>query len=559
MSVRTLSNGTRITYFNGPVIHCSGGMRIEADSAVVFETTHYTQLLGSVVFEDPQVHLTSHRANYFSQTRELRAWGAPVLTDLSRGSIIRGDTMVLLRAGESRVEDHLTVTGRRPHATLYPSQGPADSLPAGDTAASVDSTGVSDTLGLPDSLAVPDTVVVPDSVGVLDSLMVADTTGTPDSVLVRVPVDDPVADPDPMARRERPEPGSPGSGGESSVTPYQVDAARIVLQGSNFFRATGAVLIRRDSLVAVADSVEYDQEAGTLFLAQDARVETETYDLTADSIWMDVPEDELRGVRARENAVLEGDQIRLLAPQISVFMIEGRMERLVATGDSTFESLTEEEILGRPLHPVAQELGIGRFPFRPHALAEEFLLQADSIEILAPGEALEELWAMGGARGESMARDSLNQADTPALIRRDWIEGDTIIATFSEVADSLAPPEDSLGGEPADPLPPSAGRVPPDADSTGSRYRLDRLVAKASARSLYRIEPSESTLMEEEARLAVHYVVGDQITILLSEGEVERMEVEGSTRGVHLEPVGRPKREGGSGGIVPDTIRGGGG
>jgi hypothetical protein len=158
-----------------------------------------------------------------------------------------------------------------------------------------------------------------------------------------------------------------------------------------------------------------------------------------------------------------------------------------------------------------------------------------------------------------MARDSLNQADTPALIRRDWIEGDTIIATFSEVADSLAPPEDSLGGEPADPLPPSAGRVPPDADSTGSRYRLDRLVAKASARSLYRIEPSDSTLMEEEARLAVHYVVGDQITILLSEGEVERMEVEGSTRGVHLEPVGRPKREGGSGGIVPDTIRGGGG
>ena len=157
-----------------------------------------------------------------------------------------------------------------------------------------------------------------------------------------------------------------------------------------------------------------------------------------------------------------------------------------------------------------------------------------------------------------MARDSLNQADTPALIRRDWLEGDTIVATFSEVSDSLAPGGETTRVEPEDPLPPSAGRVPPDADSAESRYRLDRLVARVSARSLYRIEPSDSTLMAEEGRLAIHYVVGDQITILLSEGEVERMEVEGSTRGVHLEPVARSRREGGSGGVVPDTIRGGG-
>jgi hypothetical protein len=38
---------------------------------------------------------------------------------------------------------------------------------------------------------------------------------------------------------------------------------------------------------------------------------------------------------------------------------------------------------------------------------------------------------------------------------------------------------------------------------------------------------------------AVHYVVGQEITIHMFEGEVEAMEVLGQTRGVHLEPLGR--------------------
>ena len=90
-------------------------------------------------------------------------------------------------------------------------------------------------------------------------------------------------------------------------------------------------------------------------------------------------------------------------------------------------------------------------------------------------------------------------------------------------------------------------RAPQEADSTGADYRLERLVARGNARSMYRMAPSDSTLVEGGDLFAIHYVVGDEITILLNEaGEAEKMEVKGETRGIHLEPVGR-------GGMVVDS------
>jgi hypothetical protein len=50
--------------------------------------------------------------------------------------------------------------------------------------------------------------------------------------------------------------------------------------------------------------------------------------------------------------------------------------------------------------------------------------------------------------------------------------------------------------------------------------------------------PSDSVAAEEPGQFAVHYVIGDVITILLNEaGEAEHMEVVGQTRGIHLEPL----------------------
>jgi lipopolysaccharide export system protein LptA len=560
LSVLTLSNGSRITYFNGPVIRCRGGTRIQADSAVVFEATNYTQLFRNVVFSDETSRLTAREARYFDTERRLKAWGEAVLRDLEDGSVIRGDTMVLLGSTPQRPDDQLTVTGERPRATLYPALQP---LPP-DSSEARGTEGAQ--VQLPDTAGAGAAGQPPDSASTA-----ADTTGpeppvqAPDSVAA-------VADSVAPAREVRPTPPPE----PEERTPYEIDARRIFLEGSRYFRATGQVNITRDSLQARADSVEYDESVGSLFLARRARVHTASYDLTGETIRLDIPRDEVREVLARDEAVLEGEDLTLLAPMIRLFLTQGALERLVAVdetdslavGDTAAAQISAfpgEFLAGGQPHPVALAMGLESFPSRPYVSAQDFLLWADSVEVLAPGETLDRLRAVGRARGETLARDSLNTPDTPALIRRDWLEGDTIVAIFTRVPDS-ARASDSLQALPADQPADSLPATPAVAtDSAETEYRLERLIAKAQARSLYRLTPSDSTLVEEK-RMAVHYVTADQITILMEEGEVQEMEVQGSTTGIHLEPLPAaetpPDTTGAGAGspadstrVLPDSIR----
>jgi hypothetical protein len=546
-----LSNGSRITYFSSPTIVCSGDTRITADSAVVYEATNYTQFFRNVVFEDADSRLTADEAHYFDQERRLRAWGGVILTDRAEGSILRGDTAVMLRAGPGRLEDQITLLGRRPSATLYPTRQPdpeeategdvpveaegveSDSLPVlpSDSAeVAVDSVPVLS----PDSAGMAlDTVPVlpPDSAG-----MVTPEAGDPEALDLTPPAEAPVPPPAPEER-----------------TPYEIEARRIFLEGTRYFRAEGSVTIVRDSVNASADSVRYDQEEGALFLAQDSHLVTSAFDLSARYIRLDIPQDEIKEVLAEENSVLEGEDLKLLAPTIRLFMAEGRLERLVALRDSLLNALPQEVLEARPPHPAGESLGLVQFPIRPHAFAQDFLLWADSIEVLAPHDALEEVWAMGDARGESMAEDTLNTEATPALARRDWLAGDTVIAVFvPDTVDLEVVERADLEEEAA--LPHAVDGIEGDAapaDSSG--YRLDRLIAKVGARSLYRMAASDSTITEgEERRMAIHYVVGEEITIYMNEGEVEHMEVTGATQGIHLEPI--RLEGGGAPGAGVDTL-----
>ena len=125
-------------------------------------------------------------------------------------------------------------------------------------------------------------------------------------------------------------------------------------------------------------------------------------------------------------------------------------------------------------------------PARPRAVAETFELEGDSIDVLAPNELLERVVAVGSARGESLARDSLNTEDTPEIARSDWVSGDTIIAMFRPVA---ADTSAKTGAE-------------PDEGQPAGGYQLDQLVARGEAASLYRMTPSggDGAEGEEEAR-----------------------------------------------------------
>jgi hypothetical protein len=268
---------------------------------------------------------------------------------------------------------------------------------------------------------------------------------------------------------------------------------------------------------------------------------------------LDLPHDELREAVATGQAILDGEDLRLLAPIVTLFFTEGRMERLAAQRDRAADSVLvemdeeaqERERFLRGAPPLAaRELGLEEFPRRPYALAQDFILEGDSLEVLAPGEVLEEVWAMGNARGEAAGLDSLNTPDTPPLISRNWVVGDTIVAFFVEESDSLAVTDEPL---------PDRDRDVVEADTAKVDFQLERLVARVGARSMYRMAASDSTVVAEGGQFAIHYVVGDEITILLNEeGEAERMEVIGQTRGIHLEPIAERGTAADSV-VVPDT------
>jgi lipopolysaccharide export system protein LptA len=579
-TVTTMTGENRILHFQKPTIRCPNGTTIRSDSVRVYEATKYYQLWGNVEFLDPESRLTSDRAQYFSEQRRLVAQENAVLTDLVNGSVVTGEHMVLIRGAAEGDEDSLTVQGGQPHATLYPTvqeveevqdpeevpesedvQEPAviphDSMMAAPDPADAaqDSAGVVlDTLagGLPDTLAgaFPDSMVAPVSEistrEVVDTLpgalpgtivaLVSDTSAgeVPDSgaLVPDMTAVDETVDEAPVER-----------------VPYEIDARRFVLQGSDYFRAVGGVEVTRDSLTAVADSLEYDKNSGALFLSRNASVVTADYDLSADDIRLDIPQDEIREARAVGDAVLEGQDIQLVSPILTLFFEDGLLERLVAVRDPVVDSIRaemddaerEQDRLQRGVPPLSvRNLGFTEFPERPFALAEDFALDGDSLEVLAPGEVIDEVRAIGAARGESLGQDSLNTEATPDLIRRDWLEGDTIIAFFAEDTDPLGGQsalEIDVAGDPDAP-PPDLEREGQEPDSTGAEYRLRQLVASGRARSMYRMAPSDSVAAEEPGRFAVHYVIGEVITILLNEaGEAEHMEVVGQTRGIHLEPL----------------------
>ena len=488
-----------IYHLSRPSIRCRDGVRIQADSGVVYPDQSLSHLIGRVRFLDGSKEILADEGRYFSQQGRLQTNGNTLLRDTLDGSEITNGDMVLLRRTETRDQEQITVTmaadGRRPVAKLR-------MRPKADAAAGAGAAVPAPTRTLLDA---PDGRVTPDSGMVVDTAAVA----LGDSVAGAPPPDSAAqsgaiagaaapSEAPPMPDRARP---------DTAGVPYTVEGNRIFLQGDQYFLASGDVVIHRDSLNAYADTAEYDQVAERMLLKGSARVEGDSYDLVGRTINLVLPGGEMREVRALREALLTGEDIRLRAPLIQLFLTDGAMERLVAV-----------PLPGDPSSPP-QTAADSADLARPVADAEKFRLTADSLEVLAPGEVLDRIFAAGSARGESSARDSLNVPSLPETALKDWLEGDTVIATFSKVErDPLLPP-----------------------DTVGDEYRLEELRAVGSAKSLYRLLPSDSTSRAGVDPPAVHYVTGSAILIIMLNGEVDRMEVEGPTHGWHWEPQPRPQ------------------
>ena len=196
--------------------------------------------------------------------------------------------------------------------------------------------------------------------------------------------------------------GLPESVNDSN-TPYVVDGDRIFIQGDTYFRATGDVEIERDSLHAFADSAEYDQAAGRILLNGSARVDGTTYDLLGETINMGMNGDDIDQVVARREAVLISEDMRLTAPVIFMYMEGSLLDRLVAVNRVDLANVSEDA------------------PARPRVVSAQFELTADSLEVLAPAEQLDRVFAVGNARSVSSDRDSLNVEVLPEIARTDWL------------------------------------------------------------------------------------------------------------------------------------------
>ena len=463
--------GGSISYFSTPHFVCEDDVEIWADSAVAYSTDAMSILIGNVRYLDGSREMTSREARYFSDAGRLQAQGDVVVVDREDGSRVENGDLVYLRRTDFRDEESMTVTTGRD--ALRPRATIPPPPPAPDSAAV-------------DSLATPDT-----------------------------------------------------SAAEREASPYIVVGNRLFFQGSDSFTASGDVEIERDSLFAYADSAEYLESAESLVLVGSARVVSSEYELVGRTITMGTATTGASEVRAVREALLTGEDLTLTAPVIKLYMNDGAMERLVGVplppdGEGDVATLAPDSLPPEGPAPTAAEPDSAA-PRRPVAVAENFELTADSLELTAPGEVVERIFAAGRARSVSQARDSLNVGALPELARHDWLEGDTIVINLEPArADSLAP---AVGG--------------PDEEAE-REYVIETIVARVGARSLYRLPPQDSTAQAGVDAPAVHYVLGDEITIHMSEGEVEAMQVVGQTRGVHLEPI---RRTGATGDTIPaDTM-----
>ena len=623
---------------------CSDGMRILADSAVVFESNEQVQLFGRVHLEDEVTELDADTAHYFGGLKRLNAWSNVTVTDRQSGAIISGHRVSLDRATEVRPMDRMIVYEGEPHATVFPVLRPqapdsaevADSTEVADSeqvadsaqvedsaevagsAQVADSVQVEDTAQVEDSLQPPDSGEVADSVEapgdtqVQDSVVAGDTLAVVDAPITEVEPSPPAeptdaqedsteaaTDPAPLevssdetVAEETTDPAPTEEGADPApdeaapevepirLPPYEIDADQFVLEGRRYFRASGEVVVVRDSLYAQGDSLDYDQEVGAMSIFGDARVEGQSYVLTASTVSV-TPTSGLREeLLARRDARLSGEDVDMAAPAIRMFLEAGQVNRLVAIGEipplpgepQTVDTeglsagdAARVQALADQAAQEADSTAAADSLFRPSVRADQFGLSGDSIDVLSPGQVLDLVTAVGAARAEGLADDTLMAADLPEVARRDWMEGDTVIADFSTAEPADSTENTDVSG----------------TSSPGQRTRLETLTAVGTARSLYRMIDSDTAQAEpdtlpadldtvvadtadppagadaeptaagstpadsvatdtvgsaQDARPALHWVEGEKIIVYMEGREVVSMDVEGQTVGYHLEP-----------------------
>jgi hypothetical protein len=275
-----------------------------------------------------------------------------------------------------------------------------------------------------------------------------------------------------------------------------LDAQEIRITGGRSFRGTGSAVMRRDSLTATGHAIEFNDATRRLDVMGEALVQLPTQELRGDTITATVDEqDQIDDVLALHDASLQAEDLDVTAPAIRLLFANGGVERLVA---------------------MNWESAPGAAPgARPHVESDEFNMDADSIDVLAPEQQITAAVAIGNARGERVLPDSL-QALLPdvapevlALLSRDWMRGDTVRARF--VPNPRA-----------------------EADTTAPATVMEQLTAHGDqAQSMYSVRDDD----DPEAKLSFNYLLSSYIEVNFVDGEVSTVSAAGDARGIYLQPA----------------------
>ena len=262
--------------------------------------------------------------------------------------------------------------------------------------------------------------------------------------------------------------------------PVTMNANTIVAEGDSTFFGSGQVTIVRTDLIARGDSVMMDGTKKFSRLMRKPIIESkgqQPYTLRGRVIDMYGAAKAVDRVLALDSATAESKDLKLASDTIDLRVKSSKLDRAFAFGPGGATATTP----GRTV-------------------------VADSLDVLMPNQRVREMRAVGKAYVESDPDSTKIKSD-----ERDWLRGDTVVATF----DSLA------------------------TNDTTSRPPMRTVVATGQASALYQVAPQRGDTTRARpapGKPGINYTRGRIIRLDFAKGEVETVTVTDKASGVYLEP-----------------------
>lgn len=308
--------------------------------------------------------------------------------------------------------------------------------------------------------------------------------------------------------------------GKASDTVHVV-ADRITSIADSLVYAGGDVHLTRPDLLATGDSAFVDQGTGLARLMIKPTVEARRdrpFTLTGGVIDVYSQNRQVNRVVATPNGHATSQDLQLFADSVDMRVAANELQRAYAWGKT-----------------------------RARATSPDRDIIADSIDAVLPGQRLQQIRAVGTVYATSIP-DTL----TVHTRERDWIRGDTLIATFDTAATArptgrpgVATPSTAVATAapvrtPArTPVQDARTATATPARDTAGRPVVKLVVARNRASALYHIKASN----EKETRPGVNYVRGRVIDIAFDSGAVSTVTVLDQAAGMYMEPADTTQAE----------------